>query len=53
MCWPTPRDHRKSASTRAVQLMNDIIPNDDRVNNVMLTIRDGITLVRKRDAHLT
>ena len=50
---PVNDDDRRSASTLAVQSMNDIIQNDDRVNNVMLTIRDGITLVRKRDAHLT
>ena len=50
---PVTDDDPRSASTRAVQSMNDIIQNDDRVNNVMLTIRDGITLVRKRDAHLT
>ena len=50
---PVTDDDRRSASTRAVRSMNDVIQNDDRVNNVMLTIRDGITLVRKRDAHLT
>ena len=50
---PVTDDDRRSASTRAVQSMNDVIQNDDRVNNVMLTIRDSITLVRKRDAHLT
>ena len=50
---PVADDNPRAASTRAVQSMNDIIQNDDRVNNVMLTVRDGITLVRKRDAHLT
>ena len=33
--------------TRAIQLFNEKIKNDDRVENVLLTIRDGLMIVRK------
>ena len=35
-------------STRAIQRFNEYVRNDDRVETVMLTVRDGMTLVRKR-----
>jgi len=35
-------------STRAIQHFNEHVRNDDRVETVMLTVRDGMTLVRKR-----
>lgn len=35
-------------STRAIREINEHIRNDDRVVCVMLTVRDGMTLVRKR-----
>jgi caffeoyl-CoA O-methyltransferase len=35
-------------STRAIQRFNDHVRADDRVERVMLTVRDGMTLVRKR-----
>jgi len=35
-------------STRAIQGFNEHVRNDDRVESVMLTVRDGMTLVRKR-----
>jgi caffeoyl-CoA O-methyltransferase len=35
-------------STRAIQEINEHIRNDDRVVCVMLTVRDGMTLIRKR-----
>jgi caffeoyl-CoA O-methyltransferase len=35
-------------STRAIQRFNEHVRNDDRVESVMLTVRDGMTLVRKR-----
>jgi caffeoyl-CoA O-methyltransferase len=35
-------------STRAIQRFNEHVRNDDRVETVMLTVRDGMTLVRKR-----
>src|SRR6266511_2734738 len=35
-------------STRAIREINEHIRNDDRVVCVMLTVRDGMTLARKR-----
>ena len=37
-----------SADTRAIVDLNDFIASDDRVEVVMLTIRDGVSLVRLR-----
>ena len=36
-------------STRAIAKLNDTIARDERVENVLLTVRDGIQLVRKKD----
>ncbi|HWC11893.1 MAG TPA: class I SAM-dependent methyltransferase [Acidimicrobiales bacterium] len=41
-----PSDH--SESTRAIRAFNDHVAGDDRVVAVMLTIRDGVTLIRRR-----
>jgi caffeoyl-CoA O-methyltransferase len=38
----------KDDSTRATAELNDIVTADDRVAHVMLTVRDGIMLVRKK-----
>jgi predicted O-methyltransferase YrrM len=35
-------------STWAIKRFNDHVANDDRVVSVMLTVRDGMTLIRKR-----
>jgi caffeoyl-CoA O-methyltransferase len=35
-------------STRAIKEFNEHVQTDDRVVSVMLTVRDGMTLVRKR-----
>jgi len=35
-------------STQAIKSFNEHVKNDDRVVSVMLTVRDGMTLVRKR-----
>lgn len=35
-------------AARAIQSLNDTILQDDRVDSVMLPVRDGVTLVRKR-----
>jgi caffeoyl-CoA O-methyltransferase len=35
-------------STRAIREFNDHVANDERVVAVMLTIRDGVTLIRRR-----
>jgi caffeoyl-CoA O-methyltransferase len=37
-----------SAPTRAIRELNDRIATDDRVVAVQLTVRDGVTLVRRR-----
>jgi caffeoyl-CoA O-methyltransferase len=37
-----------SAPTRAIRALNDRIATDDRVVAVQLTVRDGVTLVRRR-----
>jgi caffeoyl-CoA O-methyltransferase len=38
----------KDDSARATAELNDTVTADDRVENVMLTVRDGIMLVRKK-----
>jgi caffeoyl-CoA O-methyltransferase len=35
-------------STRAIQRFNEHVRGDDRVESVMLTVRDGMTLIRRR-----
>jgi len=37
-----------AATTRAIRAFNDKVQADDRVEQVMLTVRDGMTLARKR-----
>ena len=34
-------------STRALRAFNDHVTADERVVNVMLSVRDGVTLVRR------
>jgi caffeoyl-CoA O-methyltransferase len=36
-------------STRAIKEFNEHVAADERVVSVMLTVRDGMTLVRKRE----
>jgi predicted O-methyltransferase YrrM len=38
-----------SESTRALAAFNDMVVQDERVVCVMLTVRDGVTLIRRRD----
>ena len=38
------RDHQ----TRGIRKFNDFIANDDRVEKVILPIRDGLTIIRKK-----
>ena len=38
----------KDDNARATAELNDIVRADDRVENVMLTVRDGVMLVRKK-----
>ena len=35
-------------STRALRVFNDLVVADERVVSVMLTVRDGVTLIRRR-----
>jgi len=35
-------------STRAIQRFNEHVGDDERVESVMLTVRDGMTLIRRR-----
>ena len=37
-----------SDDTRAIVALNDFIAHDDRVECVMLTVRDGVSLIRRR-----
>ena len=37
-----------SESTRAIRAFNEHVARDERVRSVMLTVRDGITLIRRR-----
>jgi caffeoyl-CoA O-methyltransferase len=36
--------------TPAIRAFNDHVRNDDRVTCVLLTVRDGVTLIRRKDA---
>jgi caffeoyl-CoA O-methyltransferase len=38
----------RDASTAAIRAFNDFVATDDRVDTVMLSISDGLTLLRKR-----
>ena len=41
-------ENEQDEGTRAIRQFNDHLMNDERVACVMLTVRDGITLIRKR-----
>jgi caffeoyl-CoA O-methyltransferase len=41
-------DSDDTESTRAIRELNDSIAADDRVIAVQLSVRDGVTLVRRR-----
>ena len=41
-------DAEDSPETRAIRAFNDHVAADDRVVSVMLTVRDGVTLIRRR-----
>jgi caffeoyl-CoA O-methyltransferase len=40
-------DSDDSEATRAIKAINERIASDERVTSVMLTVRDGVTLVRR------
>ncbi|WP_369074925.1 hypothetical protein [Vibrio cholerae] len=35
-------------NAKAVHAFNDIVKNDDSVEQVLLTVRDGLMLIRKK-----
>ena len=39
-----------TVDTRAIRALNEKLAHDDRIECVMLTVRDGLTLVRRRDS---
>jgi caffeoyl-CoA O-methyltransferase len=41
-------DSDDSDDTRAIREFNELVLADDRVKSVLLTVRDGITLIRRR-----
>jgi caffeoyl-CoA O-methyltransferase len=43
-----PTSNDEDANTRAIREFNDVVAADERVVCVMTTVRDGVTLVRKR-----
>jgi caffeoyl-CoA O-methyltransferase len=43
-----PGDDDGGESTRALAAFNDMVVSDERVVCVMLTVRDGVTLIRPR-----
>jgi caffeoyl-CoA O-methyltransferase len=45
-----PRAEDAGDSTRALAEFNDYVVNDERVTCVMLTVRDGVTLIHRRAA---
>ena len=47
-----PEDELEDSATKTIKKLNEMVQSDDRVINVMLTIRDGMMLIRKKDAHL-
>ena len=43
-------DEDQTADTKAIRALNEQLARDDRVESVMLTVRDGLTLVRRRSS---
>lgn len=43
---PTPKD----AQTRSIMAFNDFVAQDTRVEKVILPLRDGLTIIRKKEA---
>ena len=39
-----------TVDTKAIRALNEQLAQDDRIECVMLTVRDGLTLVRRRDS---
>ena len=43
--------YAKDAQTRGILQFNDHVAADDRVEKVILPLRDGLTLIRKKETH--
>ena len=41
-------EHPRDAQTRGIQAFNDLVAHDDRVEKVILPLRDGLTIIRKK-----
>ena len=44
-------DEDQTVDTKAIRALNERLAQDDRIECVMLTVRDGLTLVRRRASH--
>ena len=41
-------EYARDNQTKDIRDFNDVVANDDRVEKVMIPLRDGLTLIRKR-----
>ena len=41
-------EKRQDAQTNGVRAFNDLVRNDERVEEVILPLRDGLTIIRKK-----
>ena len=41
-------EHPRDAQTRGIQAFNDLLAKDSRVEKVILPLRDGLTIIRKK-----
>ena len=46
----TPTEEPEAGATVSIRTLNDIVQSDQRVVNVMLTVRDGLMMIRRADA---
>lgn len=44
----TDPEHNHDAQTRGIMDFNDLVASDDRVEKVILPLRDGLTIIRKK-----
>ena len=45
-----PEEEPEAGATASIRTLNEIVQADDRVVNVMLTVRDGLMMIRRADA---
>ena len=41
-------EYARDNQTKGIRAFNDVVANDDRVEKVMIPLRDGLTLIRKK-----